>query len=158
MTTRTYGAVAKSLRITRSTYVLVAALTAGITANAMVAIQFQGLAGQATLFALAFVSVAVATCAVSADMFSRSRQVVDNLLSMGAKKGTLSRAVLATVFTYGTIGSLLGVLVGAGVGYALSNFTSAGVAILSEAVTFLIVSAGATTAGVYTGVGVAWRS
>ena len=150
--------VARSLSITRTTHALVAVVTAAVTLNAMVAMQFIGLLGQAVLLSLVFVTLAAGLSAVSLEVYSRSGQAVSNLRSIGATSGSLSKAVLVSIIGYGAAGSALGAAAGAGLGAALGGPSVAGVTALAEGVGVIVAASAATAAGVYLGARAAWRS
>lgn len=150
--------VAKSLGLTRSTHTLVAAVTAAVTANAMIAIQLLTVVGQTAVLAILFVSVAIATYAVSTDVLARSSQTMGNLKSIGANKGRLTGVVLFSVITYGAAGTALGSGLGGVFGMALGRFTGIDGSFLAEALAVFVVAAGATGAGAYVGTKTTWRS
>src|SRR5579863_1136194 len=149
--------VARSLKITRATHVLVAALMAAVCTNVMVAMQFVGLGGQAALVVLIFATVALATSAVSADLFSRSGQAVANLRSIGASMRSLSTAVLTAVLVWGVIGASVGTGLGLAMGLLLGG-TSAGSSIFLDGGVVICASAAAIAAGVYAGAKMSWHS
>ncbi len=151
------GVVARSLKITRATYGMVAVANAAIVANAMVAMGYSTFVGQMALAALLFASMALVGFAVSADVFSRSGQAVTSLRSIGASKASLSMAVLTSVLAYGAAGSILGAGLGGVMGMGLAGST-AGIQMAFNALLVVVVSAAATAAGVYTGARSAWRS
>ena len=150
--------VARSLRVTRTTFALVAAFTAFATTNAMITLQFLSVFGQETIFTLLFVSVAVATFAITTDIISRSSQVIANLRSLGAQKIGVASAVFFFLLIYGAAGTVLGAGLGATLGSAMSSTFGLSLATLTRAAAALGVSTTATVLGVYAGVRVAWRS
>ena len=88
--------VARSLRISRPTHVLMTSLSAGVAVNAAVAMRFLGVGGQLVLLAVVFATLAVGASAVSTDVYSRSGGALSNLPSMGAPcKGGSSAVVLS---------------------------------------------------------------
>lgn len=152
------GVVARSLKMTRATHVLVAAPTGAVAANVMVAMQFIGLSGQLALLALIFASVSAATLAISADVFTRSSQTVSNLRSIGASTRSLSGAMLGVALTWGLAGAAVGACLGAVLGVGLAGTSGPALSLLAEAAEVLVASAGAMTAGVYFGASLAWHS
>ncbi len=148
--------IARSLKITRATSTLVAAVTAAVALNAMVAMQFIGSAGQIALLALVFISLAIGSLAVSVDVYSRSSQAVANLRSIGASKGSISSALAVAVVGYGAVGAVLGAAVGGVTGLALGG--GWGVSLLAESVGVIAVASGATAIGFYVGARRAWPS
>ncbi|MDA4119576.1 MAG: hypothetical protein OK436_03215 [Thaumarchaeota archaeon] len=149
--------LARGLKITRSTHLLVAAVATAVTANAMVAVQFTGLTGEIILLALIFGSLAIGTSAISADIYARSSQTVSNLRSIGASSKSISSAVLIPIIVFGIAGSALGAGVGAGLGITLGG-ASGPVAILTQVFAVILISSAASAAGVYAGGRAAWRS
>ncbi|HEY6282353.1 MAG TPA: hypothetical protein VIW22_00330 [Nitrososphaerales archaeon] len=149
--------LARGLKITRSTHLLVAAVATGVAANATVAVQFTGLAGQIVLLALIFGSLAVGTSAISADIFSRSSHTVSNLRSIGASSRSISSAVLVPILGFGIAGSALGAVVGAALGATLGG-ASGVLTLLTEVFAVIATASAASAAGVYAGGRAAWRS
>jgi len=151
------GLVARSLRISRTTRLTVAAIVSAVALNASVAIQFLGAPGQGILLVLIFVSVALGLSTISMDLYSRSSQAVNNLRSIGATRKSISYAVIFSMIGYGAAGAVVGAVAGTGVGAALG---SPGASITSLAVDMagvVIAASTATMAGVYVG-GSLWRS
>ena len=155
---RSSQVIARSLKITRTTHSLVAAITAAVALNSMVAIQYLGLSGQAALLVAVFVSLGVGSLAVSKDVYSRSIQTVANLRSIGATTGSISSALASAMIVYGMVGAVIGVAVGGAMGFALGGGVSGGASILSEAIGVIAVSSGAIAAGFYIGARTTWRS
>ena len=149
--------VTRSLKMTRTSFLLVATLTASITANAIVGMQLLGTAGQLALLVLMFISVTVATWSITADLFARSAQAVANLQSIGATRGSLSKAVLTAVLACGMAGTIIGAGVGTGLGFGVSSSIMTGLSMLANAGEVLLVSSAATAVGVFAGVRAAWR-
>jgi predicted lysophospholipase L1 biosynthesis ABC-type transport system permease subunit len=149
--------VARGLRITRSTNGLLAAISAGVTANATVAVTQFGIDGKVGLLAIVFASIALSTYAVCVDILNRSSQTVANLRSIGADRGAISRAVLVFVLTYGSAGSILGVAIGTALGATLSSFAIS-TSVLFDMISVFVASAMGTAIGVYAGARQAWRS
>jgi hypothetical protein len=149
--------LARGLKITRSTHLLVATLATAVVANATVAVQFTGPIGQVILLALIFGSLAVGTSAISADIYSRSSQTVSNLRSIGASSRSISSAVLLPVLGFGIAGSALGAVAGAALGITLG--ASGGVlTVLTEVFAVIVTASAASAAGVYAGGRATWRS
>jgi len=149
--------LARSLKVSKSTHLVVATVAAAVAANAAAAIQMTGTAGQAILLALIFVTLAAGTSAISSDIYARSSQTIANLRSIGASSRSLSSAVFLSVIGYGVAGSALGAGVGSALGFALGG--QGGVASLLVAVLGVILaSSAAAAAGVYAGGRRTWRS
>ncbi|HEV2138798.1 MAG TPA: hypothetical protein VGR53_08140 [Nitrososphaerales archaeon] len=149
--------LARGLKITRSTHLLVAAVATAVAANATVALQFTGLAGEIVLLALIFGSLAVGTSAISADIYARSSQTVSNLRSIGASSRSISSAVLIPILVFGIAGSALGAGIGAGLGLTLGG-PGGPVTILIQVIVVILTSSAASAAGVFAGGRAAWRS
>jgi len=149
--------LARSLKVSRSTHLVVATLAVAVAANAAAAIQLTGQVGQIALLALIFVTLAAGTSAISSDIYSRSSQTISNLRSIGASSRSLSSAVFFSVIWYGVAGSAIGAGVGATLGFALGSqggVVSALVAVLGV----ILASSAAAAAGVYVGGRNAWHS
>jgi hypothetical protein len=149
--------LAKSLKVSRSTHMVVATVTAAVAANAAVAMQFTGPTAQIATLILIFMSLAVGTSAISTDIYSRSSQAVSNLRSLGASGRSLSNAVFFSVIGYGMAGSALGAVIGASLGISLGGqggIVSALIAIFAV----ILTSSAAAAAGVYAGGRGTWRS
>ncbi|HEV2225499.1 MAG TPA: hypothetical protein VGR56_01690 [Nitrososphaerales archaeon] len=149
--------LARGLKITKSTHLLVAAVATAVAANATVAVQFTGLAGEAVLLALIFGSLAIGTSAISADIYASSSQTVSTLRSSGASTKSISSAVLIPILIFGIAGSALGAGIGAGLGMTLGG-TDAPVTILTQVIAVILTSSAASAAGVFAGGRAAWRN
>jgi putative ABC transport system permease protein len=149
--------VARSLRISTATHASVAAVSAAVALNATVAMQFLRTPGQAIILAAVFVLLCVGLSAISVDLYSRSKQTLANLRSIGASRGKISQAVIASMVVYGAVGALLGTAAGAGIG-SLGGSGAAATDVLFQSLGVLVASAGAIVAGVYAGGWAAWRS
>jgi len=149
--------LARSLKVSKSTHLVVATLAAAVAANAAAAIQLIGLAGQIALLSLIFVTLALGTSAISSDIYARSSQTIANLRSIGASSRSLSSAVFFSVIGYGAAGSALGAGVGAALGIALGGQGGA-VTVLIAVLGVILASSAAAAAGVYAGVRRTWRS
>ncbi len=150
--------VARSLKITRATHTLVAAVTAAVALNTMVAIQSLGVAGQAVLLAIVFLSLGLGSYAVSTDVYSRSGQAIANLRSIGASRGSISSALALAIVGYGVVGAALGAVVGALLSLALGSGGAGGVSMLIQSAGVIAAASAATAAGFYAGVRSSWRS
>ena len=142
--------LARSLKVSRSTHLVIATLAAAVAANAAAAIQLTGLVGEIALLALIFITLAAGTSAIASDIIGRSAQTIANLRSIGASSRSLSNAVFFSVIGYGVAGSALGAGVGAALGMALGaqgGAVSALVAVLGV----ILASSAAAAAGVYAG-------
>jgi len=149
--------MARSLKVSKSTHLVVATVAAAVAANAAAAIQMTGTVGQAVLLALIFVTLAAGTSAISSDIYARSSQTIDNLRSIGASSRSLSSAVFFSVIGYGVAGSALGAGIGSAVGLVLGG--QGGVVSLLVAVLGVILASSAAAAvGVYAGGRRTWRS
>lgn len=152
------GMVARSLKVTSSTHIVVTAVSAGVALNGMVAIQALGMTAQIVLIAVVFASLAAGSWAISMDVFTRSSQAVASLRSIGASRGTISTAVISSVLVYGAGGSALGAAIGAALGAALVNPGAALASVITEVVAVVVASSAGIAAGVYAGGRAAWRS
>lgn len=149
------GPVAKSLKITGSTRLLVAALAGAVSLNAAMAAQYPGLAGRAVAVAVVFVTLGLASTAVCADILKRSGQVVSNLRSIGASRGNILSAVAGSLLLYCALGSAIGAAAGAPVGAALAG-SAAGT--LVSALEIVAASTAAFGVGIFAGGRMTWRS
>jgi len=148
--------VARSLKVTKSTHLLVASIAAGVAVNASVAMQFTGAVGPFALSALIFASLSIGTWAISSEIFSRSSQTVSNLRSIGATSRSLSSAVLVPILVYGVLGSAVGAGAGAIIGVSLGG--PIGLGVFFETLSVVLSSAAAAAVGVYAGGRRAWLS
>lgn len=150
--------VARSLRISAATHLLVASVSAGIAVNAAVAMQFLNLGGEAVLLAVVFVTVAAAASTVSLDVFSRSSQVVSNLRSIGANRNSVSSAVVLSLVGYGAAGAAIGTMTGGLLGAALGGEGTVGEALLIQMVGVVLTACAAMAVGVFYGARRSWSS
>jgi hypothetical protein len=149
--------LAKSLKVSKSTHMVVATVAAGVAANASAAMQLTGLYGQVAILALIFATLAIGTSAISTDIYSRSSQAISNLRSIGASSGTLSRAVFFSVIGYGIAGSALGAGIGGALGFTLGGQGGAS-SIMFAVFGVILASSAAAAIGVYAGGRRNWRS
>jgi len=149
--------LARSLKVSRSTHLLVASVAAAVAANAAAAIQLTGTVGQAVLLVLIFVTLAAGTSAICSDIYARSSQTIANLRSLGASSSSLSRAVFLSVIGYGVAGSAIGAGLGAALGLALGGQGGA-VSALVAVLGVILASSAAAAAGVYAGGRRSWNS
>ena len=149
--------VARSLKISTATHLVVASVSAGVAVNAAIAMQFMGLGGQVVLLAVVFASLAAGSAAISLDVYSRSSQVVANLRSIGASRTSVSSAVVFSVLGYGAGGAALGGIIGDLLGTALGAGTLGGAFLVQLFVVIVTASAGMST-GVFIGARSAWHS
>ena len=149
--------VARSLKISRTTRMTVAAVVAAVALNASVAIQFLGAPGQAVLLGLIFASVALGLSTISMDLFSRSSQAVSNLKSIGATRKSISYAVIFSMISYGAAGAAIGAATGTGLGAALGSPGASTANLVFDVVEVTVAASAATVAGVYAG-GRLWHS
>lgn len=151
------GAVARSLKIGRSTDGLVAIVNAAVAANAMVAMPLVSIDGRAAVLALVCGSVLLSSMAISNDLLGRSGQTISSLRSIGATKKTLAAAVLGAVLAYGAMGAALGAGFGGTLGESLTK-AGFGMAFGVEVLSVIAMAATATAFGVILGARLAWRS
>ncbi|MDG7010874.1 MAG: hypothetical protein JRN57_02015 [Nitrososphaerota archaeon] len=151
------GPVARSLRISGSTHVMAAAISAAVSLNGTIALQTLGVLGQAAVVAVVFLSVAACTAAISVDILGRSTKAVSDLRSIGASRWSISSALFGSMLVYGAAGSFLGGVVGATAGSALFG-GALGAQTLAEVLAVLAASVGAVAAGAYAGGRITWRS
>ena len=148
--------LARSLKVSKSTHLVIASMAAAVTANAAAAIQLIGLAGQVALLAIIFVTLAAGTSAISSDILSRSSQTITNLRSIGASSRSLSNAVFFSIIGYGVAGSALGAGVGAALGMAVGS--QGAISALLAVLGVILASSAAAATGVYAGGRGTWRS
>ncbi|HYA55205.1 MAG TPA: hypothetical protein VED22_00260 [Nitrososphaerales archaeon] len=149
--------LARSLKVSRSTHLVVATVAAAVAANAAAAILLIGFPGQIALLGLIFVTLAAGTSAISSDIYARSSQTIANLRSIGASSRSLSSAVFFSVIGYGIAGSALGAGIGSTLGVALGGQGGA-VSVLVAVVGVILASSAAAAAGVYAGGRRTWSS
>jgi hypothetical protein len=150
--------VARSLRISGATHLVVASVAAGVAINASVAMEFLGLTGQVVLLAVVFASLAAGSSAVSVDVYSRSSQVVSNLRSIGASRNSVSSAVVFSMIGYGAGGAALGGIVGTLLGAALGGIGIMGGTMLIQLVAVIFAACAGLSAGVFFGARASWHS
>ena len=150
--------VSRSLRISAATHAGVAAVSAAVALNAVVAMQFLHAAGQAVILAAVFVLLCVGLSAISMDLYSRSQQTLSNLRSIGASRAKISQAMVLTMVIYGAGGALLGAAAGAGIGAGLGNSGTAAAGLLVQSFGVVVAASSAIVAGVYAGGWASWRS
>ncbi len=149
--------LARSLRVERPTHLVVATVSAGVAANAAVAMELMTSPGNVVILALVFVSLILCTLAVSSDIYSRSSQAVSNLRSIGASRRSLGVAVFMSVIFYAVAGSAAGGMVGVALGLALGG--SGGVfSALTSVLAVVAISSAAEAVGVYAGGRGTWPS
>jgi predicted lysophospholipase L1 biosynthesis ABC-type transport system permease subunit len=151
--------VARSLRISRPTFYMVAAFSAAVAANAMITLQVLNSAGQAAVLGFTSLFVGIVGAAVAVDILSRSSQGLATLRTLGAKRETVAVSMVASLVTFGAAGSALGAALGVGLVAALIR---SGPSILSStlvnALFVLGLSASAIGVGVYAGVRSSWHN
>ena len=150
--------VARSLKISLATHLVVASMAAGITVNAAVAMQLLGARGQAVLLGVVFVTLAAGALAVSTDVYSRSRQVVSNLRSIGASRTSVSSALAYSMLGYGAAGAALGGALGIILGAALRGAGAVGGAALVQLVAVVFAGCAGLAAGAFAGARRAWSA
>jgi ABC-type lipoprotein release transport system permease subunit len=136
----------------------VAAVTAAVAMNTMLAIHHLSATGQGALLVAVFASLTVGFLAVSVDLFSRSSQTVASLRSVGASRGTISSAFALAILVYGIAGAAIGVLAGGAFGYALGDSATGVVSMIIDSACVIVASSGAAAAGFYAGARTAWRN
>ena len=149
--------VARSLKISGPTHLVVASVSAGVAVDAALAMQFLGLGGDAAILVTAFLSLAAAAAAVSMDVYSRSAQVVSNLRSIGASRNSVSSAVVLSLIGYGGAGSVLGGVVGTALGASLEGAGAAGGTMVIQLVAVVLAACGGMSAGVFYGARASWH-
>ena len=149
--------VARSLKISGPTHLVVASVSAGVAVNAALAMQFLGLGGDAAILVTAFLSLAAAAAAVSMDVYSRSAQVVSNLRSIGASRNSVSSAVVLSLIGYGGAGSVLGGVLGTALGASLEGAGAAGGTMVIQLVAVVLAACGGMSAGVFYGARASWH-
>ena len=149
--------VARSLKISNATHLMVGSVAAGVAVNAAVAMRFLGTTGQLALLAVVFVSLAVGASAVAADVYSRSSQVLSNLRSIGATRTAVSAAVVFAVIGYGAGGAVLGGVLGMGLGSALGPGGLGGSAVV-QLVAVILAACGGISVGMFAGARRAWSA
>lgn len=149
--------VARGLKVSRVTSTLVGVTTAGVALSAGLAMQFLGFAGQGTMIAVVFITLALGAATLSLDVYSRSSLVVSNFRSMGATSGSLSFAMMVSVLAYGAAGSAIGGTLGAALGASFGR-SGIGAGPLISALAVTISSCAAIVAGTYGGTRISWRS
>lgn len=150
--------VARSLKISRTTHIVVASLSLGVALNAAVAMQYLGITGQAVLLAIVFASLVAGSSAVSMDVYSRSSQVVSNLRSIGASKNSVSSAVVFSMIGYGAGGAAIGGVLGVPIGAVLGGGTVVGTTILIQVIAVVVAASSGMSAGIFFGARAGWRS
>jgi hypothetical protein len=149
--------VAKSLKISGPTQLVVASVSAGVAVNAAVAMQFLGIGGQAAILAIAFLSLAAAASAISMDVYSRSAQVVSNLRSIGASRNGVSSAVVLSLIGYGGGGAALGGIIGSALGALLVGTGTFGGVLVVRLMAVVLAACGGMAAGVFYGARISWH-
>jgi hypothetical protein len=149
--------VARSLKISGPTHLVVASVSAGVAVNAAVAMQFLGIGGQAAILGIAFLSLGAAASAVSMDVYSRSAQVVSNLRSIGASRNGVSSAVVLSLIGYGGGGAALGGIIGTALGAVLGGTGTSGGILIIQLIAVVLAACGGMAAGVFYGARTSWH-
>jgi predicted lysophospholipase L1 biosynthesis ABC-type transport system permease subunit len=151
--------VARSLRISRPTFYMVAAFSAAVAANVMIPLQVLSSVGQATVLGFTVLFVGIVGAAVAIDILSRSNQGLATLRTLGAKREAVAFSMVSSLVAFGAAGSALGAALGAGLVAALMR---SGPLVLSytlvNALIVLGLSAAAIGLGVYVGVRASWHN
>ena len=150
--------ISRSMKITGTTHALVAAVSAAVALNAMIAMQYLGLLGQVALILIVFVSLALGSLAVSMDIYSRTSQTVANLRSIGATSRSISSALAAAMVFYGLAGALLGSVAGVLIGLIFGGAGTQALSPFAESAGLIAASALAAATGFYAGAKISWRS
>ena len=153
--------IARSLKVTRTTFSMVATFTAGVAANVMLSAQVLSALGQVAVFALMFAVISIISASLVADIFTRSNQVVTTLRTLGATKGAISKSIVVSLFVPGAAGAAIGAALGGGLGAAglVQGALGTGLgSIMLNGVVVLAMSLAAIGCGVYAGVRTAWRN
>ncbi len=151
------GPVARSLRITGSTHLMVAMLSAAVALNGAAAAQALGFTGFVVATAVVFASLAACSAAISVDILRRSGKTVSDLRSIGATSSSISSAIFGSVLAYGALGSAVGGVAGGALGSALVGPGPALSAVYGV-VTVVLASSAALAVGTYAGGRATWRS
>ena len=151
------GPIARSLKITGSTHLMVATFSAAVALNGAAAAQALGAGGLAAVTAVVFASLAACSAAISVDILRRSGKTVSDLRSIGASSSSISSAIFGSVLVYGAAGSALGAVVGALLG---SLFAGPGLALSTAygVLAVVVASSAALAIGTYAGGRATWRS
>ncbi len=151
--------VARSLRISRPTFYMIAASSAAVAANATITLQVLSSAGQAAVLGFTSLFVGIVGAAVAIDILSRSSQALVTLRTLGAKREAVAVSMVASLVVFGAAGSALGAALGVGLVAALIG---SGPLILGgtlvNALFVLGLSAAAIGVGVYAGVRASWHN
>ncbi|MCL5672351.1 MAG: hypothetical protein JRN56_07425 [Nitrososphaerota archaeon] len=151
------GPIARSLRITGSTHLMVATFSAAVALNGAAAAQALGVAGLVVAVAVVFASLAVCSAAISIDILRRSGKTVSDLRSIGATSSSISSAIFGSVLAYGALGSAVGAVVGAALGSVLAG-PGLALSTVYGVVAVVVASSAALAIGTYTGGRATWRS
>jgi hypothetical protein len=151
------GAVARSLRITGATHLMVAAISGAMALNGMLAALALGFVGEVVVIFVVFVSLAGCSAAISVDVLNRSGKAVADLRSIGASRGNISMAIFGSNLIYGALGAVLGGAIGAGMGFSLMG-GAFGTQAVVDLFAVVVASAAALAAGSYAGGRMTWRS
>lgn len=155
---RANSLVARSMRVSRPTGILSAAIAGGVSVNAAAAVQLIGMPQAALLFVLSFVSVAVGTWAISRDVCMRSAHAISNLRSIGAPKSAILSALLVPVLAYGASSAIVGGLAGGLAGEMAATGGYQAAAIVVYGALMAAIAAMASGVGVLAGVKRSWPS
>jgi len=151
--------VARSLRISRTTFYMVAAFSAAIAANATITLQVLSYYGQAAILGFTALFVGIVGASVATDILSRSSQDIGTLRTYGASREAVAWSMATSLVIFGAAGSAVGATVGAGFATTLRNsgqFIFSGT--LINAFLVLALSIVAIGVGVYAGVRASWHN
>ncbi|MDG6919958.1 MAG: hypothetical protein JRN59_00325 [Nitrososphaerota archaeon] len=151
------GPVARSLKITGSTHLMVAAFSAAVALNGAAAAQALGAGGLAVATAVVFASLAACSAALSVDILRRSSKTVADLRSIGASSSSISSAIFTSVLAFGAAGSAVGAVAGALLGSLLAG-PALSLSTLYGVLVVVVASSAALATGTYAGGRATWRS
>jgi len=154
-------AILRSLKIAKTTFSVVLASTALVATNVMVTLRVLSFPAQVAILVVTFMCVCIIITAVVADVFSRSNQILGTLRTLGAKRETILVTTLVSLLGFGAIGSVLGAVVGVGLGAVIDVPGTATQGALTTLIDGLLVCGSliaATEVGAFFGVRTSWRN
>ena len=113
--------VARSLRISRTTFYIVAAFSAALAANATITLEVLSSYGQAAILGFTTLLVGVVSASVATDILSRSSLAIGTLRTYGARREAVAKSMVTSLVAFGTAGSAVGATVGVGLVTTLRN-------------------------------------
>ena len=112
MALTSFQLMAKSLRVTRFRLALIASVSSIIVVNATLLIHILGDLGRLIITTLVFVFAALPTFIVMMDIMSHSNQSIAVFQALGAKRHTITTAVLVSLLGVGMAGAVAGAMLG----------------------------------------------